>query len=164
MGGSLSGEVTVAIVTCSDTRTLAEDTAGAALAEACGELGWHIVSHVVVPDIRDSIAEAIIAAVDHAGARLVLTCGGTGIGPRDVTPEATADACERLVPGIGEAMRTLSLPITHRAMLSRATAGVRGGRALVINLPGSKKGATESFGFVADQVEHALSMMAGGGH
>lgn len=163
-GSPFEGEVTVAIVTCSDTRTIAEDTAGAALAEACTELGWRLVSHIVVPDVRETVSDAIVNAADEVGARLVLTCGGTGIGPRDVTPEATADACEILVPGIGEAIRTLSLPITHRAMLSRATAGVRNGRTLVINLPGSRKAATESFGFVSDQVEHALSMMEGGGH
>ena len=156
-------DVTVAILTCSDTRSLAQDTAGAALSQACGELGWDVVEHVVVPDDHDTIRDAIIRVADELGARIVLTCGGTGLGPRDVTPEATMAACTRIVPGIAEAMRVLSLEVTHRAMLSRATCGTRGG-SLVINLPGSQKGATESFGFVADQLEHGLAMMEGGGH
>lgn len=156
-------DVTVAILTCSDTRSLAEDTAGAALAEACGALGWTVVEHVVIPDEFEVVRDEIVRVADELGARIVLTCGGTGLGPRDVTPEATAAACTRMVPGIAEAMRVLSLEVTHRAMLSCATSGTRGG-SLVINLPGSQKGATESFGFVADQLEHALAMMEGGGH
>jgi len=156
-------DVTVAIITCSDTRSLAEDTAGAALATLCGEHGWDVVQHVVVPDDFATVRDAIVSAADDKHARLVLTCGGTGLGPRDITPEATEAACTRMAPAIAQAIRTLSLEVTHRAMLSRATSGTRG-ETLVINLPGSQKGATESFGFVADQVEHALEMMGGGGH
>lgn len=156
-------DVTVAILTCSDTRSIAEDSAGAALAAMCTAHGWRVIEHVVIPDEFADIRDNIVRASDDVGARIVLTCGGTGLGPRDVTPEATEAACTRMAPGIAEAVRTLSMPITHRAMLSRATSGIRGD-SLVINLPGSEKGASESFGFVADQIEHALAMMAGGGH
>ena len=99
----------------------------------------------------------------EAGADVILTCGGTGLGPRDVTPEATMDVCDRAVPGIAEHIRAESLKVTDRAMLSRATAGAVG-RTLVVNLPGSEKAARECFGFVADQFEHAVAMLNGGGH
>ncbi|MDR1713728.1 MAG: MogA/MoaB family molybdenum cofactor biosynthesis protein [Coriobacteriales bacterium] len=161
----------IAIVTCSSTRTLAEDTAGAALAERIAASGWTVCSHVVVDDDRQSIAAAIIAAAAGAGAGgtsgdgadIVLTCGGSGLSLRDVTPEATADVCERNVPGIAEAMRAASLRITGRAMLSRAVAMQRGS-TLVINLPGSLKAATECYDAIYEQFEHAVQMTAGGGH
>ena len=94
-----------AIVTCSDTRSMKEDTAGAALAALVAENGWECASHVVVKDERADIAAAIVHACDEVGADIVLTCGGSGLSLRDVTPEATRDVCERDVPGIAEAMR-----------------------------------------------------------
>ena len=151
-----------AIVTCSSTRTLAEDTAGAALKERIAENGWTLVSHVVVSDVREVIGRAIVAAAD-SGVDVVLTCGGSGLSLADVTPEATADVCERNVPGIAEAMRAESLKITGRAMLSRAVCMQRGS-TLVVNLPGSLKAAVECFDAVYAQFEHAVQMTAGGGH
>lgn len=154
---------TVAIITCSDTRSIAEDTAGAALEELTREAGWDLVSHVVVPDERDQIAAAIVEACDTLNADLVLTCGGSGLSLRDVTPEATQDVCDRNVPGIAEAMRAHSLAITPHAMLSRALCMQRG-RHLVVNLPGSEKAARENWEGVKDALPHALKMMAGEGH
>ena len=156
-------ELRIGIITCSDTRTEVDDTAGAALRALCEERGWKLVAYRICPDERALIAEAIAHLADHDGADVVFTCGGTGFSVRDVTPEATADVCDRLAPGIAEAIRAQSFAITRRAMLSRAIAALRG-RTLVINLPGSEKAARESFGFVADQLEHAVEMMAGGGH
>ena len=155
--------LSIAVLTCSDTRTLEEDTAGAALEEECRSLGWEFHSRDVVRDSAEAISVAIKRLADKGGVDVVLTCGGTGLGPRDVTPDVTAEVCNYMVPGIPEAMRALSLEVTHRAMLSRAACGVRG-TTLVVNLPGSKKGATECFGFIADQLEHARDMIAGGGH
>ena len=156
-------DITFAIITCSDTRTIFEDTAGLALARLIGDEGWTVASHVVVKDEREAIAEAIVEAADSLHADVVLTCGGTGLSLRDVTPEATQDVCERNVPGIAEAMRAYSLQKTKRAMLSRAVCMQRGS-TLVINLPGSEKAARENWEAVADQLEHAVKMTAGGGH
>ena len=154
---------TVAIITCSDTRTLSEDSAGTALEGLVGEAGWDVVSHVVVKDERDVIAAAIVEANDILDADIVLTCGGSGLSLRDVTPEATMDVCDRNVPGIAEAMRAHSLQITPYAMLSRALCMQRG-RHLVVNLPGSEKAARENWEGIAGALPHAVKMMAGEGH
>ncbi|MDR3053498.1 MAG: MogA/MoaB family molybdenum cofactor biosynthesis protein [Coriobacteriales bacterium] len=154
--------ITFAIVTCSSTRNLAEDTAGAALGEKIVAQGWKLLSRVVVKDDRAAIAGAIAGAAD-AKVDIVLTCGGSGLSLADVTPEATADVCDRYVPGIAEAMRATSLKITGRAMLSRAVCMQRGS-TLVVNLPGSLKAATECFEAVYEQFEHAVLMTAGAGH
>lgn len=155
----------IGILTCSDTRSRGEavDTAGPALKALAEERGWQVDAYRIEPDDRDYIARAIVEMADRQGIDVVFTCGGTGLGPRDVTPEATRDVCPRDVPGIAEAIRAGSLAVTRRAMLSRAVAAQRG-TTLVINLPGSEKAARESFGFVADQIEHAALMAAGGGH
>lgn len=153
----------IGIVTCSDTRSEPEDTAGAALRALAGERGWEVVAYTICPDEESCIAEALIEIADTINADVVLTCGGTGFGPRDITPEVTERVAGRRAPGIAEFIRAESLRITPRAMLSRGVAGVRG-TTLIINLPGSEKAARESFGFVADQLEHAVEMMAGGGH
>lgn len=155
--------VRFAIVTCSDTRALAEDSAGAALRSLIEAEGWEVASHVVVTDDRESVAAAIVDATDTLGVDVVLTCGGTGFSPRDVTPEATMDVADRVAPGIAEAIRAASLAITRRAMLSRATSALRGS-SLIVNLPGSEKAARESFSVFSDQIEHAVSMIAGAGH
>lgn len=153
----------ISIVTCSDTRDLAADEAGAALEELIRERGWEVASHVVVTDEAPEIAAAIVEATDAHRAQIVITCGGTGLSPRDVTPEATHAVCDREVPGIAEAMRAWSLTKTRRAMLSRACCMQRGA-ALVINFPGSTKAARENWEGIADQFEHAVAMSAGGGH
>lgn len=152
-----------AIITCSDTRGIKQDTAGAALEELIAENGWNCVKHVVVKDERAEISAAIVAAADDEAIDVVLTCGGSGLSLRDVTPEATQDVCERNVPGIAEAMRAHSLAITPYAMLSRALCMQRGS-TLVINLPGSEKAARENWGGIVKALPHAVSMMAGGGH
>lgn len=156
-------ELRIGLLTTSDTRTPAEDTAGAALRALCEERGWKVVAYRLCPDDRDAIAEILSGMIEVERCDVVLTAGGTGLGPRDVTPEATLDVCDRVVPGIAEAIRAASLAITKRAMLSRGTAAAHG-RTLVINLPGSEKAVRESFAVVADQLEHAVEMMAGGGH
>ena len=155
--------ISFAIITCSDTRSIKEDSAGKALAGLIADQGWTVASHAVVKDERAAIAAAIVEAADSLHADVVLTCGGTGLSLRDVTPEATQDVCERNVPGIAEAMRAYSLQKTKRAMLSRAVCMQRGS-TLVINLPGSEKAARENWEAVADQLEHAVKMTAGGGH
>lgn len=152
-----------AIVTASDTRDITLDSAGAALASLIAEQGWSVVSHVVVKDERPDLAAAIVRACDEDGADVVLTCGGTGLSMRDVTPEATQDACDRNVPGIAEAIRATSMLKTRRAMLSRALCMQRGPH-LVINFPGSEKAARECWEAVYDQLDHAMKMTAGGGH
>ena len=152
-----------AIVTASDTRDITLDSAGAALETLISEQGWSVASHVVVKDERADLTRAIITACDEVDADIVLTCGGTGLSMRDVTPEATQDACDRNVPGIAEAMRAHSLAITPFAMLSRALCMQRGTH-LVVNLPGSEKAARENWDGIVKALPHAVKMMAGGGH
>ena len=152
-----------AIITCSDTRSFEEDTAGAALEELVRESGWEVASHVVVKDDRETISSEIVRACDELKVDVVITCGGSGLSPRDVTPEATKDVCDRDVPGIAEAMRAYSMQITGRAMLSRAVCMQRG-TTLVVNFPGSLKAARENWASIYEQFEHAVSMMAGEGH
>ena len=152
-----------AIVTCSDTRTIQEDTAGAALEQLIADNGWECASRVIVKDERADIAAAIVEACDAIDADIVLTCGGSGLSLRDVTPEATQDVCDRNVPGIAEAMRAHSLAITPVDMISRPLCMQRG-RHIVINFPGSEKAARENWDGVVKALPHAAKMMAGGGH
>jgi molybdenum cofactor synthesis domain-containing protein len=152
-----------AIITCSDTRSLETDEAGHALVQLIEKEGWECIRHVVETDERPFIAGALIDACDNTDADIVLTCGGSGLSPRDVTPEATIDVSDRQVAGIAEAMRAHSLAITPYAMLSRATCALRG-RTLIINLPGSTKAATENWEAIVGVLPHAVKMMAGGGH
>ena len=153
----------IGIVTCSDTRNAAQDTAGAALRELVEGLGWEVAAYRLCPDERDCIEAALVTMADVERCDVVFTTGGTGLSPRDITPEATLAVCDRTVPGIAEAIRAESLTITKRAMLSRGASAMRG-TTLVINLPGSEKAVGESFAAVAGQLEHAVEMMAGGGH
>lgn len=155
----------IGVMTCSDTRFAgeAEDTAGRALMDLCEERGWSVVAYHVVPDEPEAIAVKLVEMADVDGADVLLTTGGTGLGPRDVCPETTLAVCDREVPGIAQAIRSASLAITDRAMLSRAIAAQRGD-TLVVNLPGSEKAVRESFAVVAGVLEHAVDMMAGGGH
>ncbi len=155
----------VVIITVSDSvsRGTREDRSGAALRKRCEELGWKIAATEILADEQMTIREALIRACDSGGAELVLTTGGTGLGPRDVTPEATEAACSRLVPGLGERMREVGGRGFARAYLSRATAGVRGS-TLVVNLPGSPKGAVESLDAVAELLPHAVEVLRGAHH
>ncbi len=136
-----------------------EDKSGAAVTAILKSSHYDVSGPQVVPDERDRITAAIIAAVD-AGARLVVTTGGTGLGPRDVTPQATEGAIDYEVRGIAEEMRRAGAAKTPMAVLSRGLAGVRGS-ALVINLPGSPKGATESLEAVMQVIGHALALLQG---
>lgn len=154
---------TFAIITCSDTRNMSEDTAGATLKDLIAGEGWECISHIVVKDEVSEISAEIVRATDDLNVDVVLTCGGSGLSLRDVTPEATRAVCDREVPGIAEAMRYHSLQITPFAMLSRAVCMQRG-RCLVVNLPGSKKAATENWEGIVGALPHAVKMMAGGGH
>ena len=151
------------IITCSDTRSEAEDTAGAALKELIAGQGWEVSSYNLVKDVVSDIEDAIVDAVDNVVSDIVLTCGGTGLSLRDVTPEATKAVCERDVPGIAEAMRATSLKVTPNAMLSRAVAMQRG-KTVVINFPGSEKAARENWEAVVPALAHAVKMANGGGH
>jgi molybdenum cofactor synthesis domain-containing protein len=158
-------DLRVGVLTSSDTRSAgeAEDTSGAALKELSEARGWTVVDYRLLPDDRDAIAAALVEMADDAACDVIFTTGGTGLGPRDVLPETTLAVCDREVPGIGEVIRSESLKITDRAMISRGTAGQRG-TTLIVNMPGSQKAVRESFGFVEDVIEHAVEMMAGGGH
>lgn len=152
-----------AVITASDTRDLAQDMAGKALEELIAASGWDVVSHVVVLDDMEQLKAAIVDAADKVGAQIVLTCGGTGLSMRDVTPEATKAVCSRDVPGIAEAIRAASLKKTGHAMLSRAVCMQRNS-TLVINFPGSEKAARECWEVIEPEMEHAMQMTAGAHH
>ncbi len=154
-----------AILTVSDrcARGEAADVSGPAVREALEEFGAEIVESALVADEAGPIKERLTRWSDEMSADVVFTVGGTGLGPRDVTPEATEAVLDRRVPGIAEAMRAGSLTKTRWAVLSRATAGVRG-RTLIVNLPGSPRGARECLELVLPVLEHAVEMMAGEGH
>lgn len=154
---------TAAVLTVSDRSFRGErpDEAGPLAASLLEEAGYRVTQVLVVPDEQPDIEAALIRLADEAQAALVVTTGGTGFSPRDVTPEATAAVCERMAPGIPEAMRAASLAITPRAMLSRAAAGIRGG-TLIVNLPGSPKAVRENLEAVLPTLEHGLKMLRGG--
>jgi molybdenum cofactor synthesis domain-containing protein len=149
------------VVTVSDGafRGKREDKSGAALVGMLRRDGFEVADPQVVPDEAERISEAVMSAVTR-GADLVVATGGTGLGPRDVTPQAIAALIDYEVPGIGEAMRRAGETSTPMALLSRSMAGVRG-RALIISVPGSPKGATESLEAVMPIVGHAIQLLRG---
>lgn len=154
---------TAAVVTVSDrsARGQRPDGAGPVVASLLEGAGYQVAERAVVPDELLEIQDVLVDLADRKQIALVVTTGGTGFSPRDVTPEATLAVCERLAPGIPEAMRAASLAITPRAMLSRAAAGIRGG-TLIVNLPGSPKAARENLEAVLPALEHGLRMLLGG--
>ena len=151
---------TAAVITVSDRSFRGErtDASGPQVASILRNAGFDVTCTDTVPDERELISAAIVHAADDLDTALIVTTGGTGLAPRDVTPEATLAVCERLVPGIPEVMRMRGLAHTERAMLSRGVAGIRK-RSLVINLPGSPKAASENLEAIADALEHALLML-----
>ena len=149
----------VAIITASDkaSKGLREDVSGKCIQEIVENAGYKVVAKVILPDDKNLLKAKMIEFADKE-IPLILTTGGTGFSPRDNTPEATIEVVERLTPGISEAMRMYSLEITPRAMLSRATSGIRN-KSLIINLPGSPKEVKECLAYLLPTLEHGLKIM-----
>jgi molybdopterin adenylyltransferase len=155
----------VAILTVSDSvsRGEREDLSGPALAKRCQELGWEVASALRCSDEAAEVRNQLRAVADAGHTDVLLTTGGTGLGPRDNTPEATLDVAERTIPGIGEEIRRKGAEKTPNAVLSRGVAVVRG-QTLIINLPGSPKGAVESLDAIAHLLPHAVEVLRGAHH
>lgn len=151
-----------AVLTVSDRSFRGErpDAGGPLVAELLKNGGYEVTVTAIVPDEQAQIEEKLRQIADSGEVQLLVTTGGTGFAPRDVTPEATLAVCDRLTPGIPEAMRYASMQVTNRAMLSRAQAGIRKG-TLIINLPGSPKAAKENLEAVLPAIGHGLEMLSG---
>lgn len=148
------------ILTVSDrsSQGIRPDASGPALEEAVSHQGWVVARTLIVPDELEMIRSTLETWSDAGDLDVILTTGGTGFSPRDVTPEATLEAVDRPTPGLAEAMRSASLKVTPHAMLSRATAGIRG-QTLIVNLPGSPKGALENFNVIMPVLPHAVDLL-----
>ena len=157
-------EYRVAVLTVSDagSRGEREDLSGRAVEEAVLEMGWRLAARDMVPDEPGEIDARLKHSCDELGVDLVLTTGGTGLSPRDVTPEATRRVIEREAPGFAEAMRAASLSITPHAMLSRAVSGIRSS-TLIVNLPGSPRAARENLEVILPALPHGLEKLRGDG-
>ena len=155
---------TAAVITVSDKGYRGErvDTSGPNLCNILKEKGYDVVYSSILPDDKEMIQAELCKCADELGIALVLTTGGTGFSPRDITPEAAMEVIERPTPGIPEAMRAESMRITPKGCLSRSVAGIRG-RSLIITLPGSRKASAENILAVIDPVEHGLEMLLGEG-
>lgn len=155
----------VSVLTISDSVAAGknQDRSGPAVIARCKELGWDVVSTSLLADDRPAIEKFLKETADWRSADLILTTGGTGVGPRDVTPEATISAVERLIPGFAEHMRAVGTQNTRRAMLSRGVCGIRA-TSIIINLPGSPRGAVESLDAIADLLPHAIDVLHGAHH
>ncbi len=149
-----------AVITISDkgARGEREDTSGPSLCRILTEAGYEVIYTNIIPDEKEQIKQELIHCADDLKAALILTTGGTGFAPRDITPEATVEVVERLAPGIPEVMRAESMKITPHGCLSRETAGIRG-RSLIINLPGSEKASRENLTAVLKPIAHGLKML-----
>ncbi len=152
----------VAILTVSDRSAQGKrpDTSGPALETQIRLAGWDVAGVRIVPDEAVKISGALVGWVDSGEVDVILTTGGTGFGPRDVTPEATLAVIEREAPGLAEAMRLASMSVSPHAMLSRARAGIRK-QALIVNLPGSPTGAVENLNVIRPALEHAVQLLHG---
>lgn len=154
--------IKIGIITASDKGHAGErfDESGKVIAELLCEIGAEVVDYLIAPDERDIISSNLKRMADELDIDLILTTGGTGFSPRDITPEATLDVIDRQVPGISEAMRANSLQITPRAMLSRGVSGIRN-QTLIINLPGSPKGVRECLAVILPVLPHAIQILKG---
>lgn len=154
--------VTVGVITVSDKGARGEriDEGGPLIQQLVAAKGWEVKASAIIPDERELIEEKLIEFADKIAVDLIITTGGTGFSPRDVTPEATLAVVDRLTPGLAEAMRAESLKITPMAMLSRAAAGIRG-KTIIINLPGSPKGVKECLEVVLPALGHGVEILKG---
>jgi len=152
--------IRVGIVTISTRSSRGErpDTSGPALAEAITGQGWQVIQTAIIPDDVAKISKILVEWADGSDLDIILTTGGTGFSPVDVTPEATQAVIHRRTPGLDEAMRSAGLSATPHAMLSRATSGIRG-RTLIINLPGSPRGAAENLAVILPALPHAVQLL-----
>ena len=153
---------TAAWITLSDkgAEGLRKDESGPLIGGILTENGYDVVETILIPDDEDILKKELIRLADQRQVNLVMTTGGTGFSPRDITPEATEAVCERMTPGISEAIRAYSMTKTPRAMLSRAVSGIRG-TTLIINLPGSPKAVRESMEFIMSSLKHGLEILNG---
>lgn len=153
---------TAAWITLSDkgSQGLREDESGPLIGRILSENGYDVVETTMIPDDEDILKKELIRLADQRQVNLIMTTGGTGFSPRDITPEATDAVCERMTPGISEAIRAYSMTKTPRAMLSRAVSGIRG-TTLIINLPGSPKAVRESMEFIMSSLKHGLEILNG---
>lgn len=153
---------TAAVITLSDkgAKGEREDKSGPLIVEMLSEAGYNVVETILLPDEKALLKQQLIRLADQRQVNLILTTGGTGFSPRDITPEATLEICDRNASGIAEAIRAYSMTITPRAMLSRAASGIRK-QTLIVNLPGSPKAVKESLGFVLPTLEHGLGILRG---
>jgi len=153
--------IRIGIITVSDRSSRGErpDESGPALVKAVTQQGWQVIQTEILPDDVELLKKTLIKWADGGEMDVVLTTGGTGFSPRDITPEATQEVVQRPTPGLAEAMRSASLRITPHAMLSRATAGIRS-RTLIVNLPGSPRGAVENLAVLVPVLPHAVQLLS----
>lgn len=152
----------VGIITASDkgSKGEREDLSGKVISDILERKGYTVEKYIILPDNEEDLSREMIHMSDDLKLDLILTTGGTGFSKRDVTPEATINVCDRMAPGIAEAIRYYSLSITPRAMLSRAVSGIRKD-TLIINLPGSPKAVKEALDYIIDSLHHGLEILTG---